>query len=436
MLSPFVQYGSPFSTGFPSVLMQSFGNQLLYSDNGNPLAPDVGSAMTLARNTVGACWVYAYSDGTLSLATIPADQIRNHGGIWNSSDNTWHTTLQSGASVSSAAIAGMLPGVMLETGQTNLLVYSQDFDNAAWTKGNVTVTANSIAAPDGTTTADLLLETTANDIHYVQKSITESASTTYVRSVYAKAGARHWLAIQSKSLDNKFHFANFDLSSGVLGTVSLATASCVDVGSGFFLCSMVWSSGTGATGANDAFFLENADNSQSYTGVITSGLYLWGAQQEASAHATSYIPTSGSTAARSADVFSGATANVIHADSGKLQVKFCPSWTGGPQYLWGSYTDADNWTRLYYDGSNFIFEARIAATTYQATYAVAISAGTQYIVTGLWTSAALRVQVNGAEGTAVVIPSQIILASTHQIGADGNGGNQHGGTHQGLQIWR
>lgn len=44
----------------------------------------------------------------------------------------------------------------------NLLTFTQEFDNAVWVKTNSTVTANSVAAPDGTMTADTLTAASAN----------------------------------------------------------------------------------------------------------------------------------------------------------------------------------------------------------------------------------------------------------------------------------
>ena len=44
----------------------------------------------------------------------------------------------------------------------NLLLWTQEFDNAAWVKTNSAVVANSVVAPDGTTTADTLTAASAN----------------------------------------------------------------------------------------------------------------------------------------------------------------------------------------------------------------------------------------------------------------------------------
>lgn len=55
----------------------------------------------------------------------------------------------------------------------NLLTYSEQFDNGAWTKqAGVTVTANQAADPDGTTTADLIdLTDVAVNIGFFQISV-------------------------------------------------------------------------------------------------------------------------------------------------------------------------------------------------------------------------------------------------------------------------
>src|SRR4051812_44870065 len=56
------------------------------------------------------------------------------------------------------------PRMSNRTAWTNLLTYSEQFDNAAWTKTNLSITANvaSPLAPDGQATLDKALETVTN----------------------------------------------------------------------------------------------------------------------------------------------------------------------------------------------------------------------------------------------------------------------------------
>jgi len=71
--------------------------------------------------------------------------------------------------------------------RANLLTYSEQFDNAAWTNvGTPTVTANTTLAPDGTTTADTINDSSAVESQGRRQTITIPASTTitYTGSVY------------------------------------------------------------------------------------------------------------------------------------------------------------------------------------------------------------------------------------------------------------
>jgi hypothetical protein len=73
---------------------------------------------------------------------------------------------------------------------SNLLTYSEQFDNSAWAKSNVTVTANDSAsnpAPDSQTTADKLVSSSTNAT--VQQTYTTSTNGTYTFSVWLKANS-------------------------------------------------------------------------------------------------------------------------------------------------------------------------------------------------------------------------------------------------------
>jgi hypothetical protein len=71
------------------------------------------------------------------------------------------------------------------TARKNLLTYSEQFDNAAWTKDNSTVSVNSAIAPDGTTSADTITSNSASEAKVVQyKSV--ASYTTYTATVFVK----------------------------------------------------------------------------------------------------------------------------------------------------------------------------------------------------------------------------------------------------------
>jgi len=172
-------------------------------------------------------------------------------------------------------------GVLIEGARTNLCLQSQTFDNASWTKNRSSISADAIAAPDGTTTADKLVEdTTVTNNHRVFQSITTTAvATTW--SVYAKAAERSWIYLRIDRSDTTTPQAWFNLGSGVVGTVAGAglTSGISALGNGWYRCWVVIDAAL--AGANQPIIgMATADNSTNYTGDGTSGLYLWGAQLE------------------------------------------------------------------------------------------------------------------------------------------------------------
>ena len=189
-------------------------------------------------------------------------------------------------------------GLLIEEQRTNLFTYSEQFDNAAWTKSNATITANATTSPDGTVDADALIETTATGTHVTYQVFTFVAATAYTYSVYVKANGR--TKFDFASLSGFSPGASFDLTAVTatpLGATSAATITAV--GNGWYRCTATRTSAGGSDQAQ--IRLVDAAGASTYTGDGTSGIYLWGAQLEAGAFATSYIPTVASQVTRTAD---------------------------------------------------------------------------------------------------------------------------------------
>ncbi|MCE2725070.1 MAG: hypothetical protein LW865_17620, partial [Betaproteobacteria bacterium] len=188
-------------------------------------------------------------------------------------------------------------GLLVEEQRTNLFQQSEDFSNAYWVKTNSSILSNSATSPDGNNTADKIVEDTSNNAHYIQKTL-GGASATYSLSIYAKAGGRNWILLgwwDGAANRNAY----FNISSGSVGTISgSVSTSIVSVGNGWFRCTVTHTSAISVMYTQCA----TSDGVSSYTGDGTSGVFIWGAQLEAGAFPTSYIPTTSASATRSADV--------------------------------------------------------------------------------------------------------------------------------------
>lgn len=173
----------------------------------------------------------------------------------------------------------------------NLLTYTQEFDNGAWVKGNVVVTANVVAAPDGTLTADAVLPTATTAAHNVQQA-GGGSGTPLTLSVYAKAGSHSFMQLSHGS--GSAIYANFNLLTGEVGTVGAnATASITPAGDGWYRCTMTFAPGGAANLAIGHITSATAAYRESWAATGTESIYLWGAQLELASAATDYTRNNG-----------------------------------------------------------------------------------------------------------------------------------------------
>ena len=222
---------------------------------------------------------------------------------------------------------GSCPSILVEPQRTNLALYSEQFENAAWNKTNATVTANATTAPNGTMTADKLIETTSVATpHRTFQSFSATVGFIYTITIYAKAAERRYFSIRPEGAAN---YAIFDLQDGVItNVIAGVTATIQSVGNGWYRCSAT--KVASVINWNTMIYLQNngSDSGSNYTGDGTSGIFIWGAQLEFGSYPTSYIPTVASIQSRNADEISktgissliGQTEGTVYVKMKKLNI--------------------------------------------------------------------------------------------------------------------
>jgi hypothetical protein len=197
-------------------------------------------------------------------------------------------------------------GLLIEESRTNVATYSEDYTQSVWTKSETTVTSNTIIAPDGFLTGSKLIENTTTTSHSLWIRPSFTLGNYYSFSFYVKSAEKSIIVITLYNSSYSYARANFNLSSGTTtaSTQSGCSSSIVDVGNGWYRCTLIGLADATATGyagltlAPDGY----TDTIQpGYTGDGYSGVYIWGAQVEQASFPTSYIKTTGSQVTRSAD---------------------------------------------------------------------------------------------------------------------------------------
>jgi hypothetical protein len=162
--------------------------------------------------------------------------------------------------------------LLLEPQRTNLLTYSEQFDNAAWLENGSPapiVTANTTTSPDGTTNADTLVMTSPSAATRLEQSVTY-ASGTYTISLYVKS---------LSGISQVVRLFKYDGTS--------------ETNSGDITVTTEWTRityiFTSVAGSGNISIRAGASNNN-------VNIAIWGGQIELGSYPTSYIPTTSGTA--------------------------------------------------------------------------------------------------------------------------------------------
>jgi len=276
------------------------------------------------------------------------------------------------------------PSLLLEPQRINLITYSEDFTQSVWSDLRVSLTSNNAISPDGTLNASELTLDATNDSHtLIHSTITGlSANANHTISVFVKSNGNDKVALRDASVGN---YISVDLSNGSILDENNINSSIEKFGNDWYRISLTFLSSSSGQIRPALYLLKDnytsGSPSSAYLGDGVSSVYVWGFQAEAnSSYATSYIPTSGTTATRSAETCNNAgDVNTFNDSEGVLMVEIsalADDLTN--RFIALTDTTADNSVSLFYGGgssnfirceikSNNITQAELTTTNYQIT---------------------------------------------------------------------
>ena len=190
----------------------------------------------------------------------------------------------------------------------NLLLQSETFDNASWTKNNATIVADSIKASDGQSTADSLVDDGTTSEHSVEQSAILTPQAKVSVSVEAKKGSQTWLLIKANETGDSSNRINvwFNLSDGSVGSATNSGTASGAVGKIerrtimqgddeiWYRCTVTGIPSTSGTATTAVFQSATGDLVTAYTGTSVAALFLWGASAK-DGNPGNYLKTTTST---------------------------------------------------------------------------------------------------------------------------------------------
>jgi hypothetical protein len=285
--------------------------------------------------------------------------------------------------------------LLLEPQRTNSLTYSEQFDNAAWGKTNANVTANAGTSPDGYTNADLL-QISASTEPRLRQTTTQTGSTAFTFSCFAKKGNVDFLILRNIAVNNTAGSrAWFNLNTGVVGTVNAGlTASMVSYGNGWYRCVISGITDASPTNLVD-ISLSSADSSISGS-AVGSNIYIWGAQLEAGSYPTSYIPTTSAAVTRVADAaYKTGISSLIGQTEGTIFADITRITSTANDTFWINISDGstNDWLFMGTEGTGGRFYVRVSNSVKVDQYP-SISIGRHKLALGYKSGEVANLQTN------------------------------------------
>ena len=263
-------------------------------------------------------------------------------------------------------------GLLIEEVRTNLITSSAVLPAGV----NVTITADTFVAPDGTTTGDQILDNATLGEHYSDSSFTPVAATNYTFSAFIKnigASSSGFAVLRLAGDFGAFVIVNLStFTVATTGGAQYVSSSVQAINNGWYRISLTGVS-VGTVASVARVQVTDVANLAPYSGT-GEGFAVWGRQLEAGAFPTSYIPTTTIALTREPDAASVNTMSPWYTQAvGTVYAEFMSmvsgsaSQTNGSQGVWSTTQSALGSFNGYGVTAN-LTAANAASITFRSRY--------------------------------------------------------------------
>ncbi|HNQ92241.1 MAG TPA: hypothetical protein PKI93_04845 [Alphaproteobacteria bacterium] len=383
----------------------------------------------------------AYNDLSSFLTAAGGSFTRNSVGTYFDSTGTLQTASANTPRFDHDPVTHAAKGILIEESRANLNRYSEQSDNAVYNKRNCTISVNAIVTPNGTVTADKVVEDTGSVFKELQIVNTSVSAAPYTVSAFVKPAGRNYMYLYESQTEKS---VVFDLSLGTVngnytgGGGSLAPAYGISlVGNGWYRVWMTWNANVGII-SYIAFGLRNAigNFNSGYAGDGISGIYIWGAQLEQGAFPTSYIPTTTATVTRQIDGLTLPTGSWFNMAEGSWESQFSiPYFYSASPRLVASDSYAGTFLSLNFDTTT-TFKASVYDGTGIGTVNNSLI-GSVSKAASAYTSTDKYINLNGGAVISGVRSNTYPLTPTSNIfiGRSSASDQRYSGTIQGIKYY-
>jgi hypothetical protein len=200
----------------------------------------------------------------------------------------------------------------VEESRSNLLIGSEDIENSTdWVRSNCGISTNITTAPNGTLTAEKIVDDNTINQRWVRRRVVGVATNTLITaSVFFKFDSTNlsargfsFVVTDAETGGSSYSSINIRTNGSITFTQDFpnTTGGLVALPNGWYRSHVTFTNGSISQLSVRLQPLLDSNGAAVYQGDGSSGVFVWGAQLETGAFPTSYIPTTTSTVTRTAD---------------------------------------------------------------------------------------------------------------------------------------